>query len=151
MFDFLFFLPNWIRNLLPAQPRFEPEYGVFDAAGPAPDARIDFLGRIPLTRPSSPNQISECSSDSASTSEIGTECELQPQPFLEVMPPEIRYQIWKDVLGGFSFHLKLERRRLRGWVCMSQDPSTCNSDKTLRCGPSERQYMISLLLICRQV
>jgi hypothetical protein len=161
MVSHLFFWPRWIPNLLPAQPTFEVEYGVHDAAGPTPDARIDFLGRILLTRPSSPSQASECdsecnsesNSESASISKIRNESKLEHQPLLLVVPAEIRQQIWKDVLGEFAVHLKLERRRLKGWIGLSSDPSNCNSSKAFRYGPGrldfKRRKIISLLLICR--
>jgi hypothetical protein len=140
----LFVWPRWIQNLLPAQPTSEVKYGAEDAAGPTLDARIDFLGRITLTRPSSASQTSEC------IFKIGNESKLQPQPLLVVLPAEIRQPIWKDVLGGFEFDLKLERRRQKGWVCLALDPSNCNSAKAFRCGPGrldlERRKIISLLL-----
>jgi hypothetical protein len=158
MVSYLFrvsFLPRWIQNLFPAQRTFQFEYGAFDAPGPTPDARIDFLGRMPLTRPSSPSQTSECNSecDSECDSKIGKESKLQPQPLLVVLPAEIRQQIWKDVLGGFTFHLKLERERLKGWICLSPDPLYCNnaSDLHLRTSRLERRRLISLLLTCRQM
>ena len=108
----LFVWPRWIQNLLPAQPTSEVKYGAEDAAGPTLDARIDFLGRITLTRSSSASQTSECNSECIF--KIGNESTLQPQPLLVVLPAEIRQQIWKDVLGGFAFHLRLEQRRLKG-------------------------------------
>jgi hypothetical protein len=152
----LFIWPRWIQNLLPARRPCQVElYGAHDAAGPTPDARIDFFGRIPLTRPSSPSEASECDSecDSECIFKIGNESKLQPQPLLVVLPAEIRQQIWKDVLGGFAFHLKLERRRLRGWVCLSPDPLYCNSAPAMhrRTSRLDTRHIISLLLTCRQM
>lgn len=57
------------------------------------DVRIDFQGRVPLTRPSSPN------------SEDGTIEEERPR--LMALPSELRMQVWEQVLGGMAFHLFL--------------------------------------------
>jgi hypothetical protein len=158
MFNWLDLLPKWIQNFFPAQPTIQVEH---DVARPIPKTRIDFLGRIPVTRPSSPSEDSECNSDCdsecefkiARISQTGKE-ESKLQPLLMLLPTEIRQQIWKDVLGGFTIHLHLEHRRLRGWVCCAPDPKNCNNVKAFHCAPGgrldiERKEIISLLLVCR--
>jgi len=156
MFSYLTFLPNWIQAIFPAQPNIEVEYGELDAPGPAPDCRIDILGRIPITRPSSPSTTLSSTKGSKCNSEWDSESSYIPlkgnkSSILAVLPLEIRQYIWRGVLGQRSCHLKLERRRLKGWVCFSQDPSICDSNSRLSCGRLGKLHRISLLLTCRQM
>jgi hypothetical protein len=115
------------------------------AGGPPPDARIDFLGRIPLTRPPSPSLNS------------GSSVSSQAQCSLCVLSLEIRQQIWESALGGHTFHLVMREERLAACYCVSADPTTCNRGYGgCRVGftgdlPAEIGQLLSLLLACKQM
>ena len=116
------------------------------AAGPPPVARIDFLGRQPLTRPPSQNTIPEISS-----------LDSNAQSPLAVFPLEIRQQIWEDVLGGHTFHIGYMKGRLVADYCLSPDDSTCNLSGA-KCQIKFTGTIgkgvggtLSLLLVCRQM
>lgn len=147
--------PQWpfVWILVPvARPIPDAEH-FFDAdlAGPPIDVRIDFHGRLPLTRPSSPD------------SEDNIKVEARPR--LMALPSEIRMQIWEDVLGGMAFHLFLTMldeydistpRQLRGQSCEFPNHKLCNPDpeSKYRGGGRfhrERYEHISLLLTCKQM
>lgn len=140
--------------------------GDFDAGEdiPAwpPQSRIDFAGRKPLTRPSSPDMSSHSDSDSAH------DLSPQPTPLLTILPPEIRCQIWKEALGGRSYHFIIRHNRLlSSWIYEDTEANPDDSQHwPWRSRPSdphrgyqprppvsneellERQHVLALLLTC---
>ncbi|KAH8808666.1 hypothetical protein F5884DRAFT_793032, partial [Xylogone sp. PMI_703] len=75
------------------------------------------------------------------------------------LPPELRRQIWKYVLGGHSFHLWMERDHLRGVDCEWPDFTTCNIwchqgalvkmvDEQKIAG---KRQLLAFLLTCKQI
>jgi hypothetical protein len=168
----LSFIRRWLIGLLTRSQRWLRNYlrpnrnrcGDFTLVDPLyrfpPEARIDFVGRATLTRPSTPDPNSSSGSVSCLNS--------QSTPLLAILPPEIRCQIWEEVLGGHAFHLHIEtisnmimdRRQFFGWRCNSPNPSTCDSRGPpilCRLAPlsgeelMERKHMLALLLTCRRM
>jgi hypothetical protein len=128
-------LPTWLTSLVPSlKPKQRRRRDPFDY-DPLPPPRIR-PNRLPITRPSSPDSAS--SLDSFST----------PQPqslLLEVLPREIRQQIWSHVLGGHTIHLEIVGAGLGGLHCLSADPSTCNNGRWV-CRKGGRDISPSALL-----
>jgi hypothetical protein len=89
--------------------------------------------------------------DSSVTSAAGSEC------YLFSLPPEIRQQIWRDVLGGHTFHLQFSQGRLTSLHC--GDPSSKWCKGTYCRGfwhvPQElsnrKLLFISILSTCKQM
>ena len=137
-------LHRWLTSLIPRlKPKKRPNRNPFD---------YDHLPRIrpnrlPITRPSSP--------DGRSSQSL----------LLEVLPLEIRQQIWGDVLGGHNIHLEIVGDRLGGAHCLSDGRVTCkigsygchihmeaaklkNRRHVL---PNEEGKLLNLLKTCRQM
>ena len=129
-------LPRWLHALLPNGESRPQSYRF--GGGPPPERLITSKGRIPLTRPPSLNP------------------KWEPECFLDLLPFEIRYRIWEIILGGHTFHLKLERKRVLSCICESPD-SQCNGTfacwvpPTSKSKSMEKRHLISLLLTCRQM
>ncbi|OBT51750.1 hypothetical protein VE04_08730, partial [Pseudogymnoascus sp. 24MN13] len=88
-----------------------------EEAAPPAHATIDIRGTATPLDPSSPNPHS------------GRNPNLEPgasPPLLLNLPPEIRHQIWAEILSGNTIHLEVERGSLRGTKCIARDPSKCH-------------------------
>jgi hypothetical protein len=126
--------------------------------GPPPRERIEFQNRsnrilASLRRPNSPSDSGvrpTAQSLSQSTSAFN------------ILPLEVRLQIWRDAVGGHAFHLTIygHDRRFVGWMCSSPDPHTCRMSRySGRCRPlplseaemKERRNVLALLRTCRQM
>ena len=144
-------LPTWLTSLVPSlKPKQRPRRDPFDY-DPLPPPRIR-PNRLPITRPSSPDSVSSLNLSST------------PQPqslLLEVLPREIRQQIWSHVLGGHTIQLEIVGASLGGLHCLSADPNTCN-DRRWGCRTGDRDIspptlpeklgkLSSLLKTCRQM
>ena len=119
--------------------------------GTVPESNIDIAGRTTLTRPSSPQPISEHGTVSA--------CKL------DALALEIRQQIWGEVLGGRTFHLVMHEsspldpgpsvKRIVGGQCLAPDPSTCDGSCRRPVGSlasvarSHKKFLLPLLLTSR--
>jgi hypothetical protein len=121
-----------------------------DVRAPLPIVKIDFTGRVPLTRPSSPTPVPIPENNLGSKSPLDT------------LPLEIRQQIWEEVVaGGRTFHLVmvevLLERRLRAPECRSPNPGTCNGSCRRLGGPSAsavkpgKKFLLPLLLTSRKM
>ena len=115
-----------------------------DVRGPLPNVQIDFAGRTPLTRPSSPRPVPK--------DNVGSKCPLL------TLPLEIRQQIWEEVIGGGrTFHLVMVERQLKAPECLSPDPVTCNGgcrrlwDLNSNAVKSSQKFLLPLLLTSRQM
>ena len=127
------------------------DHGFDDSTGgPLLRARIGFTNR------------SNCSSLSRPNLDSGVWPTLQSQSTFNLLPLEVRQQIWRDAFGGHAFHLMIHGhdRRFVGWMCGSPDPRTCRMDRYGgRCRPwplseaetKERRDMLALLRACRQM
>jgi hypothetical protein len=80
--------------------------------GPPPVGIADHLKRTSMTRAPSP------------ASEDGID-KQSPHILLDVLPLEVRQQIWETILGGHSFHLKIRQGQLVALRCLSSDPTNC--------------------------
>lgn len=145
-------LLNWLTSLFPSlkpKQRFQRDQFDYD---PLPPPRLR-PNRLLITRPSSP--------DSAASS---LHLVSTPQPrslLLELLPREIRQEIWFHVLGGHTLHLEIVGARLGCLHCLSADPSTCNNGRCVRrmgdryislpAVPEKAGKLLSLLKTCRQV
>ncbi|OBT62728.1 hypothetical protein VE03_07098 [Pseudogymnoascus sp. 23342-1-I1] len=49
------------------------------------------------------------------------------------LPPELRHQIWSEILSGHTIHLEVEKRSLRRIACIDPDPDKCH-------GPPEAYF-----------
>jgi hypothetical protein len=161
----LSFIQRWLRTLLrPDWSRCHDFHFIDPVPGLPPHPRINFAGRAPLTRPSSPDSISGSGSGSANC------LNSQSTPLLTILPPEIRCQIWEEVMGGHAFHVIIEhgltltmdkRKHFLGWRCESANPSACDMQWYGRCrrlAPPlsetelmERKHILALLLTCRRM
>jgi hypothetical protein len=96
---------------------------------PAPptDATIDIRGTATPLDPAAPNHISEhISESSCSNPDLGARAGAGASPPLLNLPPEIRHQIWAEILSGHNIHLEVEDGSLRGTECVAPDPSRCH-------------------------
>jgi hypothetical protein len=140
------FLPNRPFNIF-GETKPVPERNRWrdpDVRGSLPSTQIDFAGRTPLTRPSSPRPALE--------GNVGSKC------YLDAFPLEIRQQIWGEVVGGGrTFHLVMVERQLKAPECLSPDPVTCNGDCRRLWGPNSeavkscQKFLLPLLLTSRQM
>jgi hypothetical protein len=80
--------------------------------GPPPVGIADHLRRTSITR--APSPASEDGIDKHSLHIL-----------LDVLPLEVRQQIWETILGGHSFHLKIRQGQLVALRCLSSDPTNC--------------------------
>lgn len=118
------------------------------ARKPPPDVRVDPSGgRKPLTRPPSPRLDPEIEADRPRACSI-----------LDVLPLEVRQQIWADVLGGHRFHLEIREAVFVGWLCVSPKSNTCGSGRDdcrrlLYNGDIklEKNLLLPLLLSCKHM
>ncbi|CZT05584.1 uncharacterized protein RAG0_11603 [Rhynchosporium agropyri] len=130
----------------------------YDAdVGRRPEVRIDYLKRIPLTRPSSPDPRSGKKSRRMLNPQKG--CSLM------ALPVELRLQIWKEALGGETIHLfhapndlkSLKKGRVRLVGSLHGDRASCR----YRAGSCEYERrsgeihlsrrLVSLLQTCKQI
>ena len=125
--------------------------GMFDElntpGGSPPQSRIEFLNRPSILHHTLDSRVRPI---------------LQSQSAFNILPLEVRQQIWKDTVGGHAFHLAIHGhdRRFVGWMCGTPDPSTCRMNRYGgRCWPlplskaetEERRNMLALLRTCRQM
>jgi hypothetical protein len=81
----------------------------------------------------------------------------QPQSLiLNKLPPEIRQQVWEESLGGMTFHLYIEDRKLAYAACASPEPASCDSVGGLtgchhHLDYREKGNLLALLQTCRLV
>jgi hypothetical protein len=152
----LSFVRRWLGTLLkPRKYQCGSDFGVEKHIPSLPSqSLVDFVRRAPLTRPSSPNSVSNYGSSSTSYPNSHS------TSLLTILPPEIRCQIWKEVVGGHSFYLIVDQsRRLTGWRSGFANPSTCDEPRprayrrptpTLSEELWERKNILALLLTCRR-
>jgi hypothetical protein len=94
-------MPRWLSTIFFGEQTChdnipDPIYAEI-ALNRAPEA-LDTLGRRSLTRPPSPSPSSKF---------ISANKNYSTRSLLDVMPLEIRLQIWTDVLRGHNFHLEI--------------------------------------------
>jgi hypothetical protein len=81
----------------------------------------------------------------------------QPQSLLlSKLPPEMRQLIWKECLGGMTFHLRVRNRKLIHVPCASPEPASCNSEQGALGCYNHLYYrtkgnLLALLHTCRYV
>lgn len=117
----------------------------FSDPGPSADAIFDIQGNAILLDPPSPKYISE----SNPNSELDT-------PVLS-LPPEVRCQIWEEILGGHKIHLEVEKGCLRGVECIALEPRRCHEAPFTRGCQAQyldnqkpgQLYPLPLLLTCK--
>lgn len=110
----LSFLSKWLTGFLLNDSSLCLNQVVFqDAFRSAPERLIDFEGRKSLTRPPSPKPLLTSDSDNAV---------VQPST-INVLPREIREQIWRNIVKGHTFHLRMTKKRFTRQVCNAKDPS----------------------------
>lgn len=145
------FMPRWLSALLPSNQNNEPidhSQFIWDvSAGISPPKGLDATERKPMTRTSSPSPQNDAPSKQNSRHTL-----------LDVLPLEIRQQIWTDVLGSNVFHLDIQLGRLRGLRCVASDPSTCQHGHAgcrLRLSRTrqnqEKNTLLPTLLACKQM
>jgi hypothetical protein len=93
--------------------------------GPPPVGIVDHLKRTSLTRTQSP------------ASEDGID-KNSPHTLLDVLPLEVRQQIWETILGGHSFHLKIRQGQLVALRCVSSEPAKY-TDKNWEVHPKHKR------------
>ncbi|OBT71822.1 hypothetical protein VF21_09388 [Pseudogymnoascus sp. 05NY08] len=133
---------------------------------PAPptDATIDIRGTAISLDPASLNHISEHFSESSNLSCSNPGLGADAGTPLLNLPPEIRHQIWAEILSNHTIHLEVAKGSLRGTECIAPDPSKCHDAPFTRgcqaAGGLERRQgkkpggkleMLPLLLTCKLI
>ncbi|OBT82866.1 hypothetical protein VE02_08569 [Pseudogymnoascus sp. 03VT05] len=135
---------------------------------PPTDATIDIRGTAISLDSAAPNHITEhISESSCSNPDIGAGVGAHAGPPLLNLPPEIRHQIWAQLLNNHTIHLEVEKGSLRGTKCIAPDPSKCHDapftrgcqaasdlerrQKTQPAAAVEKLVVLPLLLTCKLI
>jgi hypothetical protein len=147
-------VPQWLRWLVTwwtsARNCNDGSNDMFDEfnapGGSPPQSRIEFTNRSSILRYTLDSRVRP----------------IQSQSAFNILPLEVRQQIWKATIGGHAFHLAIDchDRHFVGWMCRTPDPGTCEGNRYSSCCRSlplseaeteERSNMLALLRTCRQM
>lgn len=130
---------------------------------PPTDSTIDIRGTATPLDPPFPTHISSSTHPNPEPSAgAGAGAGGGAGPPLLNLPPEIRHQIWAEILSNHTIHLEVAKGSLRGTECIAPDPSRCHDapftrgcqaarglERSQGKKPGGKLDMLPLLLTCK--